>query len=100
MMPSPRPRSTTVPLHSTRFTTPWTIWPTRSLNSSNWCSRSASRTFCTITCLAVCAAMRPKSIGGSTSTNASPTFFAGSRFCACASVSWLCSSSTASTTVW
>ncbi len=35
-------------------------------------SRSASRTFCTITCLAFCAAMRPNSIGGKGSAMASP----------------------------
>jgi hypothetical protein len=51
--------------NSTRLTRPLTISPTRSLNSSYCRSRSASRTFCTITCLAVWAAMRPKSIGGS-----------------------------------
>ena len=35
-------------------------------------SRSASRTFCTITCLAFCAAMRPNSIGGRVSAMMSP----------------------------
>ena len=47
--------------YSTRLTVPLTISPMRSLYSSYWRSRSASRTFCTITCLADCAAMRPKS---------------------------------------
>ena len=51
--------------YSTRLTSPLTISLMRSLNSSYCLSRSASRPFCTITCLAVCAAMRPKSIGGS-----------------------------------
>ena len=36
-------------------------------------SRSASRTFCTITCLADCAATRPKSNGGRVSAITSPT---------------------------
>ena len=63
--------------NSTRLTRPLTISPMRSLNSSNWRSRSASRTFCTITCLAVCAAMRPKSIGGSASIRKSPTLRLG-----------------------
>jgi hypothetical protein len=71
--PSARPRSTMTLPNSTRLTMPLTISPMRSLNSSYWRSRSASRTFCTITCLAVCAAMRPKSTGGSVSAMMSPT---------------------------
>ena len=59
--------------YSVRLTTPLTISPTRSLNSSYCRLRSYSRTRWTITCLAVCAAMRPKSIGGSWSTRKSPT---------------------------
>ena len=39
----------------------------------NWRSRSASRTFWKMTCLAAWAAMRPNSIGGSGSTMKSPT---------------------------
>ena len=58
---------------------PLTISPIRSLNSSYCRSRSASRTFCTMTCLADCAAMRPKSIGGSNSAMKSPTCAAGLR---------------------
>jgi hypothetical protein len=50
------------------LTTPVMTSPTRSLNSSYWRSRSASRTFWKITCLAAWAAMRPNSIGGSGST--------------------------------
>ena len=65
--------------YSTRLTVPLTISPMRSLYSSNWRSRSASRTFCTITCLADCAAMRPKSIGGSCSAMKSPTSASGLR---------------------
>ena len=59
--------------YSTRLTRPLTISPMRSLYSSYWRSRSASRTFWTMTCLADCAAMRPKSKGGSVSAMASPT---------------------------
>ncbi len=44
---------------SNRLTTPVTTSPTRPLNSSYTLRRSASRTFWKITCLAVCAAMRP-----------------------------------------
>ena len=65
--------------YSTRLTVPLTISPMRSLYSSYWRSRSASRTFCTITCLADCAAMRPKSIGGSCSAMKSPTCASGLR---------------------
>ena len=61
---SPRPRSTTTLPYSTRLTMPLTMSPMRSLYSWYWRSRSASRTFCTITCLADCAAMRPYSSGG------------------------------------
>ena len=53
--------------YSVRLTMPLMISPARSLNSSYWRSRSASRTFCMMTCFADCAAMRPKSIGGSES---------------------------------
>ena len=63
-----------------RLTTPLMISPTRSLNSSYCRLRSYSRTRCTITCLAVCAAMRPKSIGGSGSTRCSPSLISGLNF--------------------
>ena len=65
--------------YSTRLTTPLTISPMRSLYSSYCRSRSASRTFWTMTCLADWAAMRPKSKGGSVSAIASPTWAAGLR---------------------
>ena len=65
MMPSARPRSTMTLPYSTRLTVPLAISPMRSLYSPYWRSRSASRTFCTITCLAFCAGTRPKSSGGS-----------------------------------
>src|SRR5215471_10553135 len=76
---SPRPRSTTTLPYSTRLTMPLTISPMRSLYSSYWRSRSASRTFCTITCFADCAAIRPYSSGGSGSAIVSPICAAGCR---------------------
>src|SRR5215475_842912 len=77
MMASPRPRSTMTLPYSTRLTMPLTMSPMRSLNSWYCRSRSASRTFCTITCLADCAAMRPYSSGGSVSAMVSRIGAAG-----------------------
>ena len=54
-----RPISTMMSPCSKRLTMPVTTSPTRWSNSANTFSRSASRTFWKITCLAVCAAMRP-----------------------------------------
>jgi hypothetical protein len=85
--------------YSTRLTTPWTISPMRSLNSLYWRSRSASRTFCTITCLAFWAAMRPKSTGGSGSAMKSPRLAAGFLLRASVSDIWVESFSTLSTTM-
>ena len=48
--------------------------PTRSRYISTTLARSASRTFCTITCLAVCAAMRPNLTDSICSTWTSPIF--------------------------
>ncbi len=99
MIASARPRSTITLPYSTRLTMPLMISPTRSLNSSYWRSRSASRTFWTITCLAVCAAIRPKSIGGSGSVMKSPTSASGFLSRASArliSVKWFSTSSTTS----
>ena len=45
------------------WTMPVTTSPTRSMYSSYIISRSASRMRCRITCFAVCAAMRPKFSG-------------------------------------
>ena len=60
--PSATPlKSTNIPLRSNLLTTPPSSSPTRSSNSSTTFSRSASRTFCTITCLAVWAAILPNS---------------------------------------
>ena len=79
MMPSAFCRSTMTLPYSTRLTVPLAISPTRSLNSPCWRSRSASRTFWTMTCLAFCAATRPKSSGGSDSAIRSPTLASGLR---------------------
>ena len=84
--------------YSTRLTVPLPISPMRSLYSLNWRSRSASRTFWTMTCLAFCADTRPKSSGGSDSAIRSPTLASGLRFWAAASVTCVNSFSTASTT--
>ena len=87
------PRSTYTPLRSTRLTMPETSVMTRSLYSSTTCARSASRTFCTMTCLAVCAAIRPKatdSIGTSTkpsTTAAGSMSSASSRRSSCSGTS-------------
>jgi len=97
-MASARPRSTMTLPYSTRFTMPLTISPTRSLYSSYWRSRSASRPFCTITCFAFCAATRPKSSGGRGSAMKSPTWAAGLRRRASSSEIWVASMVTASTT--
>jgi len=76
---SARPRSTSTLPYSTRLTTPFTTSPMRSLYSSYCRSRSASRTFCTMTCLAVWVAIRPKSMGGRTSEIRSPIRASGLR---------------------
>ena len=77
--PSALPRSTTTEPNSERLTTPCTTSPMRSLYSSYWRSRSASRTFCTITCLAFWALMRLKSTGGRVSAMMSPIWASGLR---------------------
>jgi hypothetical protein len=53
---------------SARLTVPTKILSPRDRKSLSNCSRSASRIFCRITCLAACAPMRPigtESIGSS-----------------------------------
>jgi hypothetical protein len=97
-MASPRPRSTITLPYSTRLTMPLTMSPMRSLNSWYCRSRSASRTFCTITCLADWAAMRPYSSGGRVSAMVSPTWAPGLARCASASEIWFDEFSTSSTT--
>ncbi|MNN08554.1 hypothetical protein D3C81_1214130 [compost metagenome] len=66
--------------YSTRLTVPLTISPTRSLNSSYWLARSASRTFPVTTWRAIWVWTRPNSNGGRTSTYSLPTSASGSRF--------------------
>src|SRR5262249_1501505 len=72
MTASARPRSTVTLPNSTRLTMPLTTSPTRSLYSLNWRARPASRTFLTITCLAVFAAWGPNSICGEISARKNP----------------------------
>jgi hypothetical protein len=84
--------------YSTRLTSPLTISPMRSLYSSYCRSRSASRTFWTMTCFADCAAMRPNSKGGRVSAIWSPTCAAGLRRRASLSEISIASFSTWSTT--
>src|SRR5512134_3313564 len=84
--------------YSTRLTMPLTISPTRSLYSSYCRSRSASRTFCTMTCLAFCAATRPKSSGGSGSAMRSPISASGLRRLASSRLICVASFSIVSTT--
>ncbi|CSD36285.1 Uncharacterised protein [Vibrio cholerae] len=54
------PRSRITVSRFTFFTTPVTNSPSLSMNCSTICARSASRTFCTITCFAVCVVIRSK----------------------------------------
>jgi hypothetical protein len=66
--PSTRPDSTMRSPLSARLTVPTKILSPRDMKSLSSCSRSASRIFCRITCLAACAPMRPigtESIGSS-----------------------------------
>ena len=55
-----RPSSRMMSPFSNRLIVPLTTSPIRSLYSPKMFSRSASRTFWKMTCLAVCAAMRPR----------------------------------------
>ena len=66
--------------NSDLFTIPLKISPTLSLNSLNCLSLSASLICTEITCFAVCAAILPKSIGGSSSFIKPPISTVGS-FC-------------------
>ena len=66
------PKSTMMLSRVTFLTVPATSSPTRSLYSEITISRSASLTFCTITCLAVWAAIRPNSRLAIFSSHVSP----------------------------
>ena len=57
--PSTRPDSTMMSPLSMRLMVPTKIFSPRAMNSLSSISRSASRIFCKITCLAACAPMRP-----------------------------------------
>src|SRR3954471_11682887 len=81
---STRPDSTMRLPRSARFTVPVTSDSPRSRKSLRICSRSASRIFCRITCLAACAPMRPKVSASSGSSITSPRV--ASAFSATASV--------------
>src|ERR1700688_4874462 len=78
MRASARPRSTITSGPSVRLTTQFTSSPTRPLYSLKMVSRSASRTFCMITCLAVCAAIRPSTSVGFGMTTSLPISALGS----------------------
>ena len=72
-IPSMRPRSSiTIPL-ACRRTAPTIMFPFCSSYSARMFSCSASRSFWMMTCLAVWAAMRPKSLGVISSWTISPT---------------------------
>ena len=60
--------------YSNLFTIPLKISPFLPMKSLYCLSLSAARTFWVITCLAVCAAILPKSTGGSSSDISSPIF--------------------------
>ncbi len=74
--------------YSNRLTVPLNDFADAVLELVNWRSRSASRTFWTMTCLADWAAMRPKSIGGSGSAMKSPMTASGLRSRASSSAIW------------
>src|SRR5271169_3183684 len=76
------PNSTMALPRSMRLMVPETRWSLRSIKSLKICSRSASRIFWKITCLAACASMRPKSTDSSGSSMNSSIWMPGLHFCA------------------
>ena len=68
------PISTRTLSRVTFLTVPEIRLPILSIYSAIMISRSALRTFCTITCLAVCAAIRPNSMFSIRSSQSSPIF--------------------------
>ena len=83
MIAVPRPRSTRTTRPCRRCTVPMRTSPSCSLYSLYVTSRSASRNFCVMTCLAVMAAIRPNSLGTSNSVRImSPSFAPFSNSCA------------------
>ena len=87
---SMRPDSMMAPSRSTRLMVPDSSESPRARKSLMICSRSASRIFCRMTCLAACAPMRPNSISSSSSSMKSSSWMSG--FCLRASVRMICRS--------
>ena len=79
---SRRPDSTIALPRSMRLTVPVTSSSPRPRKSFRICSRSASRMRCRITCLAVCAPMRPKGTFSICSSITSSSLASGLRSCA------------------
>src|SRR5208283_2937135 len=79
MTPSILPRSTMTSLRSNRRTVPDRMSPPRPLNSSNTMFFSTCRMRCSIACLAVWAAMRPKFCGVTSISMLSPSWMFGAR---------------------
>ena len=71
------PKSTTTLSRVAFFTTPVISSPSLSWNCSTTCARSASRTFCTITCLAVWVVIRSKATDSISSSIKSPGWISG-----------------------
>ena len=72
--PSALPKSTITFPYSNRLIIPLSIWPCLSIKSSYCLFFSASLTLVLITCLALCAAILPKSTWGNSSKILSPIF--------------------------
>ena len=87
------PRSRYTFPRSMRLTMPLTSSPSRSWKASTTWALSASRTRCTITCLAVCAAIRPNSTLSIGSSMKPPTSTSGSSLRASEKNSWASSNS-------
>ena len=83
------PVSTMASPLSMRLIVPDTMDSPRSRKSFSTCSRSASRIFCRMACLAACAPMRPNSMGSSGSSMYSPSWMPGTISCASDSISCL-----------
>ena len=77
--PSTRPDSTIMSPLSMRLSVPVKIFSPRDIKSFSSISRSASRIFCKITCLAAMAPMRPIGTDSMLSSMYSPTFTSATR---------------------
>ncbi|MPN07889.1 hypothetical protein SDC9_155161 [bioreactor metagenome] len=80
--PSTRPDSTMMSPLSMRLTVPVKIFSPRLMKSFSSISRSASRIFCRMTCLAAIAPIRPIGTDSTSSSMYSPTEMPGTRSCA------------------